>query len=232
MLLRRSIGLVWLGRKPHTAAPVGQIAGLRQRILAPGTHLVTSRRGYMHHGIYVGRGMVVHYAGLSRFLHSGPVEEVTISRFSRGRPVRIIEHSESKYSPEEIVRRARSRLGENEYQVLRNNCEHFCNWCISGRSHSTQVESPLAFTLRALVIAVDCAKRLPLMLGNLPTTAGRVVRMGRQLPDTLCHTGGLAGGSVLRRTLASFVAPLRGGPSTLTPSAGSFERPLYARHRA
>jgi hypothetical protein len=172
MLLRRSIGLVWLRRKPHTAAAVSQITGLRQGILAPGTHLVTSRRGYTHHGIYVGRGMVVHYAGLSGFLRSGPVEEVTTSRFSMGRPVRIIEYAESKYSPQEIVRRARSRLGENDYQVLRNNCEHFCNWCISGRSHSTQVESILASILRALATAVDCAKRLPLILGNLHSTPG------------------------------------------------------------
>jgi Lecithin retinol acyltransferase len=164
LLLRRSIGVLWLGRKPHTVAAVSQITGLRHGILAPGAHLVTSRRGYVHHGIYVGGGMVVHYAGLSRFLHSGPVEEVTMSRFSMGRAVRIIEYGESKYSPQEIVLRARSRLGENEYHVLRNNCEHFCNWCTSGRSRSTQVERPLASTLRALVIAVHCAKRLPLML--------------------------------------------------------------------
>lgn len=157
MSLRRSIGLAWLGRKPHTAAGVTKLTGLHQGNLAPGTHLVTSRRGYMHHGIYVGRGMVVHYPGLSGFLRSGPVEEVTMFRFSMGRAVWIIEYSESKYSPQEIVLRARSRLGENEYQVLRNNCEHFCNWCISGRSSSTQVESPLASTLRALGIAVHCA---------------------------------------------------------------------------
>jgi lecithin:retinol acyltransferase len=187
MLLRPSIGLVWLGRKPHTAAAVSQITGLRQDP-APGTHLVTSRRGYMHHGIYVGRGMVVHYAGLSRLLNSGPVEEVTMSRFSMGRAVRIIEYSESKYSPHEIVLRARSRLGENDYHVLSNNCEHFCNWCISGRSRSLQVERPLAFTLRALVIAAHCAKRLPLMRRDLQDTAGRVVSAGRQHPDTLCHT--------------------------------------------
>ena len=155
---------------------------------APGTHLVTSRRGYMHHGIYVGRGMVVHYAGLCGFLRSGPVEEVTMSQFSMGREVRIIEYSESKYSPQEIVVRARSRLGENEYHVLRNNCEHFCSWCISGRSRSMQVEHPLAFTLRALVIAAHCANRLPLMRGNRHPTAGRVVPAGRQHPETLCHT--------------------------------------------
>jgi HRAS-like suppressor 3 len=192
MLLRRSIGIVWLGREPRTAIAVSQMTELRQGILAPGTHLVTSRRGYMHHGIYVGRGMVVHYAGLSRFLRSGPVEEVTLSRFSMGRAVRIIEYIDSKYSPEEIVLRARSRLGENQYQVLRNNCEHFCNWCISGCSRSTQVESPLASTLRALVIAAHCVKRLPLVPGNVRTTASRAVPARRQHRDILCHTGGLA----------------------------------------
>src|SRR5262249_23638910 len=128
MSLRRPIGLLGLEPRPHTAAAVSQITGVRVGILAPGTHLVTSRRGYTHHGIYVGGGMVVHYACLSLFLRSGPVEEVPLSRFSMGRPVRTIDFSESKYSPQEIVRRAQSRLGENEYQVLRNNCEHFCNW--------------------------------------------------------------------------------------------------------
>jgi hypothetical protein len=119
--------------------------------------------------------MVVHYAGLRQLLHSGPVEEVTLSHFSMGRAVRIVQHSESKYSPQEIVLRARSRLGENKYHVLRNNCEHFCNWCISDCSRSTQVELPLASALLALVTAVDCAKRLPLMLANLHTTpAGRL----------------------------------------------------------
>src|SRR5258707_3386998 len=146
MLSRRSIGLVWRRLKPYAAAAVSQTAGLGQG-LTLGTHLVTSRRGYTHHGIYVGRGMVVHYAGLSRLLRSGPVEEVTMAQFSMGWPVGIVRDRESTYSPQEIVLRARSRLGENRYSVLRNNCEHFCNWCISGRSRSIQVERPGAITL-------------------------------------------------------------------------------------
>jgi hypothetical protein len=183
MLLRRSIALVHLGRKPHSGAAACQTAGLLQGSLSPGTHLVASRLGYEHHGIYVGRGMVVHYGGFCQLLHSGPVEEVTLSRFSMGRAVRIVEHSESKYPPQEIVLRARSRLGENEYHMLRNNCEHFCNWCITGRSRSAQVERPLASTLRALVSTLP--KRLPLMLGNPhgvpggwlePTASARALR--------------------------------------------------------
>jgi hypothetical protein len=100
--------------------------------------------------VYVGRGRVVHYAGLSGFWQCGPVEEVSLSQFVRGRPVRIIDHRESRYSPEEIVRRARSRLGENDYRLLTNNCEHFCNWCLSGVSRSTQVEGRLQLPLRIL----------------------------------------------------------------------------------
>jgi hypothetical protein len=61
--------------------------------------------------------------------------------------VRIIEHFEPHYSPEEIVPRARSRLGENHYRLLANNCEHFCNWCLSGVSHSPQVERRLPLRL-------------------------------------------------------------------------------------
>ena len=158
MLLGRLFGGTWLGRKTQAAAAVCPITGLLPGILSPGMHLVTSRLGYLHHGIYVGRGMVVHYAGLCQLLHSGPIEEVTLSQFSKGRAVRVVEHSESKYSPQEIVLRARSRLGENEYHVLRNNCEHFCSWCINGRSRSTQVERPLASALRALVSSARAAQ--------------------------------------------------------------------------
>jgi hypothetical protein len=79
-----------------------------------GAHLATSRRGYHHHGVYVGRGRVVHYSGLSGFWQCGPVEEVSLSRFANGHPVRVVNHLESHYSPEELVRRARSRLGEKD----------------------------------------------------------------------------------------------------------------------
>ena len=115
-----------------------------------GAHLTTSRRGYTHHGVYVGDGRVVHYSGLSGSWQCGPVEEVSLARFSAGRELRTVVHPTSVFSQEEIVRRARSRLGENDYRLLTNNCEHFCNWCSTGVSHSRQVERPLVLPLRLL----------------------------------------------------------------------------------
>ena len=116
-----------------------------------GAHLTATRHGYSHHGIYVGTGRVVHYAGLSGGLwQCGPVEEVSLLQFGRGNAIRILEYPRPQYSPEEVVRRARSRLGENDYRLLTNNCEHFRNWCVSGVSRSDQVRQPLRLPLRAL----------------------------------------------------------------------------------
>lgn len=120
---------------------------------APGAHLETSRVGYNHHGVYVGDGKVVHYAGFCRRWRTGPVEEVTLLGFSVGHTIRIVEHPTCTYSPREIVDRARSRLGERDYRLLTNNCEHFCNWCIRGLSRSAQAERPVALALRRLTDA-------------------------------------------------------------------------------
>jgi hypothetical protein len=117
---------------------------------ALGSHLVTPRRGYLHHGIYVGDGKVVHYAGFSDGLHGGPVEEVTLARFARDRPVCVQSDAPPNFAPPEVVRRARSRVGEDRYRLLTNNCEHFCEWCLRGEHRSYQVEALLARPRRAL----------------------------------------------------------------------------------
>jgi Lecithin retinol acyltransferase len=49
------------------------------------------------------------------------------------------------------VRRARSRIGEDDYRLLTNNCEHFCNWCLCGVSRSAQVERRWQLPFRVLL---------------------------------------------------------------------------------
>ena len=112
---------------------------------ALGAHLVTPWMGYAHHGIYAGNGNVVHYGALMHDIIRKPVEEVSLSCFSGGRPVFVVDHAEACLDAQEVIRRARSRLGEKKYRLLTNNCEHFCEWALHGVARSFQVETSLAF---------------------------------------------------------------------------------------
>src|SRR6201991_575625 len=115
-----------------------------------GAHLVTLRRGYLHHGIYVGAGRVVHYSGLAHGLRGGPVEEVSLARFARGQRVWVRSGLPCIFAVGDVIRRARSRIGEDRYRLLTNNCEHLCEWCLRGRARSFQVEAWLDLPSRAL----------------------------------------------------------------------------------
>lgn len=48
------------------------------------------------------------------------------------------------YTPEDTVRRARERIGETEYDLLTNNCEHFAFWCKTGLSESLQIDEVIS----------------------------------------------------------------------------------------
>jgi len=109
-----------------------------------GAHIVTPRRGYTHHGIYVGGGKVVQYGGPSWKLRRGAVEEVPVSQFSLGRPIWVRVVGWQLFDQHEVVRRARLRVGEDRYSVLTNNCEHFCEWCVRGEHRSYQVDDRIA----------------------------------------------------------------------------------------
>jgi hypothetical protein len=114
---------------------------------AVGSHLVTPRFGFAHHGIYLGGGRVIHYGAFVHELHRGPVEEVSLARFTHGHTLWVrpgVVHFDGK----EVIRRARSRIGENSYRLLSNNCEHFCEWCLRGEHRSEQVERALGLPRR------------------------------------------------------------------------------------
>jgi hypothetical protein len=141
--------------EPESAAACGTASS--QIELPIGAHLVTQRNGYEHHGIYVGNGRVVHYSGFAGSAHRGPVEEVELARFAAGHPLSIRATPSAIYVGAEAVSRARSRLGENRYRLLTNNCEHFCAWCLLGESRSEQVHCCLRHPrtgMRALLCLV------------------------------------------------------------------------------
>ncbi|MGM0369520.1 MAG: lecithin retinol acyltransferase family protein [Bacillota bacterium] len=47
------------------------------------------------------------------------------------------------YSNRDTVERAKSRLGEKDYNLVVNNCEHFAIWCKTGISESYQIKKML-----------------------------------------------------------------------------------------
>ena len=99
-------------------------------------HLQVPRRHglFNHHGIDLGDGTVAHYLEGREILRS------PVSEFSQGEVVSVMEHTNA--SPTGVtLRRAMSRLGEQNYNLLFNNCEHFATWCKTGRHRSEQVDS-------------------------------------------------------------------------------------------
>lgn len=98
-----------------------------------GSHLKTDRIVYQHHGVYIGEGLVIHYA-------FDGITVDSVKQFSSGSLIEQVPHPDSPYTGEEIRERAFSRLGEDEYDLVANNCEHFANWCCTGETVSEQVE--------------------------------------------------------------------------------------------
>lgn len=104
-------------------------------LLRVGDHLIARRFAYTHHGLYMGDGKVLEY------IQNGGVTIVPLETFAQRHAVYIREHCEAKFTGEEAVKRGLTRLGENNYNLLTCNCEHFVNWCIDGVSNSRQVDN-------------------------------------------------------------------------------------------
>jgi len=106
-----------------------------------GKHLVIKKAAgsYTHHGLGIGGGRVIHYSGLADDLSGvGMIEEISVEDFSKGKDIIVKDHEERKFDVEEAIIRAHLRIGEDQYHVLHNNCEHFVEWCINGKHFSQQ----------------------------------------------------------------------------------------------
>ena len=118
-----------------------------------GQHLVVKFGTYTHHGIDLGDETVIHYG---RGLHNkvnARVEIVSRDVFCAGNPI-TIRDSNRLFSSDEIVERATSRLGECDYDLFQNNCEHFVNWCRSDVADSAQVNLADAVVRRGTAATV------------------------------------------------------------------------------
>lgn len=108
-----------------------------------GTHLGVRGRYYDHHGVYWGWGQVIHHSGLSSGLSKGPIEKTSLVNFTGDAEVFVVEHDDALHW-REVISKAEEALSQANdsawaYDVVRQNCEHFANWCVTGTKASPQV---------------------------------------------------------------------------------------------
>lgn len=106
--------------------------------MAVAEHLTVPRQHglFNHHGIDLGDGTIAHYLEGREILRS------PLADFSQGQPVTVVNHKQAS-AVGVTLRRAMGRIGEQNYNLLFNNCEHFAIWCKTGRHRSEQVNSVL-----------------------------------------------------------------------------------------
>nr|WP_290227699.1 lecithin retinol acyltransferase family protein [Trichocoleus desertorum] len=101
--------------------------------LKMGDHIYADYGHCFHHGIYCGDDEVIHYVNGKR------IDKTQLSKFAKNQRIHIKRHRKS-FSQTRVVKRAKRRLGERNYNLIFNNCEHFANWCKTGKSRCKQGE--------------------------------------------------------------------------------------------
>ncbi len=150
-------------------------------MIKPGDHISFNAGIHSHHGIYCGdiayknrdyKNIVIHFESK---LKSGEISCLSLDQFAQragNRRICIRQYQEGTcHSPEEVIRRAVSRLGETNYNLLLNNCEHFANWCKTGKNFSRQVNRSKILGLGGILLVT------PLIPGTL-TSIGLIAAYG------------------------------------------------------
>ena len=103
-----------------------------------------------HYGIFVSPDEVIQFGlppSARPSLKDSEVEVLSsdIETFLQGGFVERAEYDKKERktikSVEEIVKTAKSRIGEKGYSILYNNCEHFCYQVVFGKSFSSQTDN-------------------------------------------------------------------------------------------
>lgn len=117
-----------------------------------GDVIYTKHNLYRHYGIYINENCVIHYDGKldDIFLSKMCIRETTMERFLGGKKYYYIDNRESKFDNEEVVSRARKCIGEEKFNLISHNCEHFAMWCKTGKSRSQQV-----YLILLLIITIN-----------------------------------------------------------------------------
>jgi len=154
--------------------------------MARGDRLEVERRvigstvTYIHQGIDVGDGTVVHARPDDERdpFGGGRVVRTGIDEFSAGAPVRVRRDPPPAFAPDEIAARALAHVGRDGYCPVVDNCEHFATWCATGRRASRQVDLITARVVSAAGRVAAAVSSRAAGRVAVRTLAGSTVRLG------------------------------------------------------
>lgn len=115
-----------------------------------GQHIIVRRYSFFKHFHILDHHAIISNADGTRVIHfwsptyTDPflVRESSLrDMLGNGRleDIRVVPQT-SALTSNEIVARARSQLGRNNYNLFGDNCETFANWCVTGNATSDQVQ--------------------------------------------------------------------------------------------
>lgn len=97
---------------------------------------------YDHMGIYAGNNKVIHYCSSTGNASDAKIQQTDMEPyFKKGSYFILNIENAALFNGEKTVERAKTRLGEKNYNLLQNNCEHFVIWCKTNYSESIQLEN-------------------------------------------------------------------------------------------
>src|SRR6266487_4310535 len=165
-----------------------------------GAHLRAGHPGAPHHdGIYLGDNLVIHLTGSEGGgKATARVRIDTLSVFAGDRPMTIRPYADH-HDPDAIITRAMSKLGEGDYHLIFNNCQHFARWCATGDHLSEQVTSVTATTgtVGVPVIAASVGVTMVSSAGLVAGLSGPGIMSGLAAYGALVGGGAVAGLIVL-----------------------------------
>jgi len=106
-----------------------------------GDVIYVNRGIYKHYGVYYiskkGKEKVIHFTKSALNPMEGVVNKTSLAEFCKGEPY-YVDNNKERLSPSLTVKRARSMIGEGNYNLITNNCEHVARKS-QGASYSNQV---------------------------------------------------------------------------------------------
>lgn len=114
----------------------------KTRDLIIGDILGVTRGFYEHYGIYIGDGKIIHYYGESDTGNDNIITKTDFYEFLKGSSTFFIVDVDSLglncLENEEVITRAKENVGNRNYNLIFNNCEHFAFWCKTGKNIAFQ----------------------------------------------------------------------------------------------